>query len=222
MDGDRPAGGRWNFDARQPRAATEGRASWPDRPSTTARRPRPRRCSPSCPARAGVTRPTARGPPRGRVPCAASTTSSTGCCRCSVPTRTPCCRRTGTWPTPLLSPYLNLGLLAAEGGRATRPRPPSGRATCRSRRPRGSSARSSAGGSTCGAGTGSGCPSTADATSSPPTARSRRSSPGPPPRCAASATSSTTSPTTAGRTTSQRLMILGNLRLARRGATPGS
>ena len=79
MDGDEPAGGRWNFDAdnREPPPRDGARVAAPARHA--ARRPRPRRCSePTSPARPcwGAT-PDGTGPTRAPRRCAGSTTSST-------------------------------------------------------------------------------------------------------------------------------------------------
>ena len=189
MDGDEPAGGRWNFDAdnREP-PPTDGRGLAASRLRTELDDARPR--GPGRPRREHLLGRAARrhlgdDPGRGAAPArprrrrgAAAVRSARG--RHAVDELAPGPHPAQPVPQPRAAP-------ARRGVRRRRGRLP-GRRRCRSPRPRASSVRSSAGGSTCGVATGSGCPSYRDENELGAHRRCRRCSPARPPTCAASAT----------------------------------
>jgi deoxyribodipyrimidine photolyase-related protein len=98
MDGDEPAGGRWNFDAENRRPPPKGGAFWPA-PVRSRLDALDGEVLASLPDGTFGDEPvglwaTSR---RGRWP--GCGTSWRRCCPASVPIRTPCSTATGTWPT---------------------------------------------------------------------------------------------------------------------------
>jgi deoxyribodipyrimidine photolyase-related protein len=99
MDGDEPAGGRWNFDAdnREP-PPRDGTVAWPE-----PRRSRLDGLDPTwwrhCHRRRGARNRSACGRRAAPARSRASATWSAMCCRASARTRTPCSPATGTSPT---------------------------------------------------------------------------------------------------------------------------
>ena len=136
-------------DGRRPRTR---RSSWGPRaiPSTTSIGP----CWRRCPTRT-VTIPTGRGQPRAPVRLPTSPASSTVISANFGPYEDAMTERSWHLAHSLLSPYLNIGLLIPTrcSMRSTTRTAPAG---CRCRAPRGSSARSLVGASTCGGCTGRG------------------------------------------------------------------
>ena len=168
MDGDEPAGGRWNFDARQPRAAAaraRTRSGVPE--PLLAERGRHRRRGPRATSTAGSATATSASSARdGPRLFPATRREALARARHFVDHRLPAfgphedaMLAGDPWMAhSLLSAPLNLGLLdpleVVERGRAA----PTAPVTRRSPRSRASSARSSAGATTSGTSTGTSAP----------------------------------------------------------------
>ena len=104
MDGDEPAGGRWNYDAenRKPPPATVAAVAGatPSRSSTTSTG----RCSPICRAGAGAITRRHVGDLACRGAASADPLRRPTSSRCSAPTKTRCSPTTGTSPTRCCRP----------------------------------------------------------------------------------------------------------------------
>ena len=99
MDGDEPAGGRWNFDAdNRERPPRDGR-SWPEPVRSELDELDRSVLAETAWTPAGEPNPMARGQRHAPRRCVACVTPSMRCSPGSVPTRTRCSPRAGTSPT---------------------------------------------------------------------------------------------------------------------------